>query len=112
MGYRETFFAANPGVTIPGKRGKQWQCVNCGGWFPKSQIDVDHRLSKRYGGTDDLYNLQPMCQHCNRSKNKNSSGIEVAQTVVGAAINGDLKGLGKSVATQGLKDLFGIKYKR
>ena len=123
MGYREDFFKANPGTKIPGKRGLCWRCVNCGGWFPKSEIDVDHRISRRLGGTDDVWNLQSMCKHCNRSKRERSSSGEIAQTVVTGAVSGLVNGglggsvdnlakLGKSVATQKIKDALGIKYRR
>lgn len=117
MGYRETFF--NNTSSVMGK----YQCSKCHGWFPKSEIDVDHRISKRLGGTDDIWNLQAMCKHCNRSKGKNTSGTEVAETLVAGTISGLMNGgveggvvnltrLGKSVATQKVKDALGIKYKR
>lgn len=117
MGYRETYFNNTP--SIMGK----YRCVRCGGLFPKSEIDVDHRISKRMGGTDDLYNLQAMCKHCNRSKRDKSSGTEVAQTVIQAGLSGisqngvqggvsNLAKIGKSIATQKTKDALGIKYKR
>lgn len=117
MGYRETFFNNTPSMM------GQYQCVCCKGWFPKEQIDVDHRLAKRLGGTDDLWNLQAMCRHCNRSKGKNSTQGEVVQTVATAAISGLMTGglqggvinltrIGKGVATQKAKDMLGIKYKR
>ena len=112
MGYREEFFKANPGMKLAGKKGLYWRCASCGGYFIKSEIDVDHRLPKRRGGTDDIWNLQPMCKHCNRSKHDNQTGIETAQTVIGAAVNGDIGKLVEGVATQGIKDLLGIKYKR
>ena len=69
MGYREDFFKNTPSYM-----GK-YQCQRCGNWFPKSEIDVDHRIPKRHGGTDDLYNLQAMCKHCNRSKQNNLNGV-------------------------------------
>lgn len=117
MGYRETFFNNTPSMM-----GK-YRCVSCGGWFRKSEIDVDHRISKRMGGTDDLWNLQAMCRHCNRSKRERSSGGEIAQTVITGAVSGLVNGgvegtvvnltrMGKSVAKQKLKDALGIKYKR
>lgn len=117
MGYRETFFRNTPSIN------GRYQCVRCKGWFTKDQIDVDHIIAKRLGGTDELYNLQPMCKHCNRSKGKNTTGAEVAQSVIMAgltgAVNGGLEGglnnlagLGKSVATRKVKDALGIKYKR
>ena len=62
MGYREDFFKNT--TSFMGK----YRCQHCGGWFPKSQIDVDHIIPKKYGGTDALINLQALCKHCNRSK--------------------------------------------
>ena len=112
MGYRETFFVHNPGTKLPFKRGTYWQCVTCGKWFSKSEITVDHRIPKRDGGTDDVWNLQPMCRSCNSSKRDRQSGVETAATLVKAASQGDLgKALG-SMATQTFKDALGVKYKR
>lgn len=117
MGYREDYFKAHPSTN------GFYQCCSCGGWFKKKDIDVDHRIAKRLGGTDDIWNLQALCKHCNRSKRERSSGQEIATTIVAGAISGvtengiqggigNLAGLGKSVATQKLKDAMGIKYKR
>lgn len=117
MGYRDTFFNNTPSMM------GRYQCVCCKGWFTKDQIDVDHRIAKRLGGTDDIWNLQAMCKHCNRSKKDRSSSGEVAQTLVAGAVNGLINGgiqgsainlskLGKSVATQKVKDALGIKYRR
>lgn len=106
MGYREEWFKHNK--PFMGK----YRCVSCGGWFPKSNIDIDHRIPKRDGGTDDLWNLQPMCKHCNRSKKDNQSKFETANTLIRATAHGDLgKALG-GMAKQGVKDALGIKYKR
>lgn len=117
MGYREEYFKYHKGYN------GYYQCVCCGRWFPKSQIDVDHRISKRMGGTDDIWNLQAMCRHCNRSKNKNSSDDEIKQTVISAGINGlaeegiegaidNLKDIGVSMAKRKIADLLNIDYKR
>lgn len=117
MGYREDFFRANPSVN------GYYQCVKCRGWFLKKDIDVDHRIPKRKGGTDDLWNLQCMCKHCNRSKNQNQTSMETAETLFNAGVSGLMNGgidgavvnltrLGKSVAGRKVKDAFGIKYKR
>ena len=117
MGYRETFFNNTPSMM-----GK-YQCCKCGGWFTKSNIDVDHRIPKRHGGTDDLWNLQAMCKHCNRSKGADTNTGEVAQTLITAGISGLVNGgmqggldnlskLGASVAKQKVKDALGIKYRR
>lgn len=69
MGYREKWFKNNP--SFMGK----YRCVQCGGWFKKSEIDIDHIIPQSYGGSDDLYNLQAMCKHCNRSKQNNLNGV-------------------------------------
>ena len=117
MGYRETFF--NNTTSMFGR----YQCVRCKRWFPKSKIDVDHRIAKRLGGTDDLWNLQAMCKHCNRSKWKNSTQGEVVKTVALGTMSGlmnrgtngvfdNITRLCKSVAIQKVKDALGIKYKR
>lgn len=112
MGYRETYFAHNPGVKLPFKRGTYYRCVFCGGWFTKSEITVDHKIAKRLGGTDDLWNLQPACRPCNSSKRERTSGFETVTTVANATIHGDLGKLVGGVAKQKTKDVLGIKYKR
>lgn len=106
MGYREEFFKNTPSMF-----GK-YRCVKCGGWFDKSDIDVDHKISKRHGGSDQLYNLQALCKHCNRSKRERETGMDIASSVVGAALNGGLGDLASNVAKQKVKDALGIKYKR
>ena len=107
MGYREKWFQANP----PDWRGR-YKCVKCHKKFYKNQIEIDHRIPKRKGGTDDLWNLQPMCRHCNRSKGKNQSGAETAVTVISATIHGDLGKATGGIAKQAVKDILHIKYRR
>ena len=106
MGYRETYF--NHTQPILGK----YRCCKCGGWFNKSMIDVDHIIPKRHGGTDDISNLQGLCQHCNRSKQDNVTPQEVVKSMIGSTINGNLDEALKGIATQKAKDIFGIPYKR
>lgn len=112
MGYREKWFKANPGVHRFGHRGLWWRCVRCHGWFQKKDIDIDHRVPKRLGGTDDLCNLQPMCYHCNRSKNDNMTAGDFMGTLVRSAVSGKAGSMAKGMLKQKAKDAFGIKYKR
>lgn len=112
MGYRDTFFKHNEGTRLPFKRGLWWQCVSCGKWFNKSNITVDHRIPKRNGGTDDIWNLQPMCKSCNSSKRDRNTKGETASTLIRATLHGDLGRAVGSMAKQGVKDALGIKYKR
>lgn len=107
MGYREKWFQ-NHRPNIFGK----YRCVRCGGWFRKDQIEIDHRIPKRDGGTDDLWNLQPMCRHCNRSKRDRQSNVETASTLVRATANGQLGKAVGNIAKRKVKDALGFKYKR
>jgi len=106
MGYRDDFFKANPSPN------GLWMCVNCGNWFPKDKIQVDHRIPKKHGGTDHISNLQPMCEHCNKSKNSRARKGEYAETMVRSAMAGDLGDTLKGMAVQELKNALGVKYKR
>lgn len=112
MGYRDDYFKANKGKKKLFRKERYYKCVSCGGWFTKSEIDVDHRIPKRKGGTDDLWNLQAMCRHCNRSKNKNQTAGETLTTLFKATANGDLHKAIGGIAKQKAKDVVGIKYKR
>lgn len=112
MGYRENFFKVNTGKRRPFRRGLWWRCVSCGKWFRKEEITVDHRISKRRGGTDDVWNLQAMCRSCNSSKRDRSSGVETASTLLRATVHGDLGKAVGGIAKQKVKDLAGIKYER
>ena len=112
MGYRETFFQHHPGVKRPFRKGTWYRCVSCGGWFSKSQITVDHRIPKRDGGTDDLWNLQPMCRSCNSSKRDRQTRGETANTLIRATAHGQLGKAVGSMAKQKAKDFLGIKYIR
>ena len=62
MGYRENWFKEN-------KSDHGWYtCVRCGKKIRKSDVDIDHIIPQKYGGSDNAWNLQCMCKHCNRSK--------------------------------------------
>lgn len=111
-GYRDEYFKHNKGKKKLFKKGLYYKCAECGKWFPKSEIDVDHKISKRKGGTDDLWNLQAMCKHCNRSKRERSSNKDIASSCLGAIANGELHTLVGGVVKQKTKDAFRIKYKR
>lgn len=107
MGYREEFFKNNK----PEQNGK-YRCAICGKYFKKEDIDVDHRIPKRNGGTDDLWNLQATCRHCNRSKRDRQTRGENISTILRATANGGLLKLTRSVMIQKIKDMLGFKYRR
>lgn len=41
-------------------------CANCGRYDPKGE--VDHKMNRARGGTDELKNLQFLCRSCHRIK--------------------------------------------
>ena len=43
-------------------------CAGCGLHFQQQNLEVDHIISRKKGGTDHLENLQLMCANCNRIK--------------------------------------------
>lgn len=81
---RQIFIRANPGVRLPGRKGYWYRCAHCGKWCGRpgnehaniqdyEKMEVDHIRSWSHGGSDELYNLQPLCKPCNRSKSNNES---------------------------------------
>lgn len=62
MGYREDWFAHND------SNYGWYTCARCGKKIRKADVDIDHIVPQKYGGSDKLFNLQCLCKHCNRSK--------------------------------------------
>ncbi len=120
---RSSFIKAKPGVRRIGKKGYWYRCARCGKWCGRpgsdrvtikdsEKMEVDHRVPFSMGGSDDLYNLQPLCKPCNRSKSANPTGFEVAHTLVNATMQGHLLGqLGGMAVTKAARSV-GIKRKR
>lgn len=46
-----------------------YQCKSCGKTNLEARLEVDHIIAIAMGGTNDLSNLQTLCQRCNRQKN-------------------------------------------
>jgi 5-methylcytosine-specific restriction endonuclease McrA len=46
------------------------RCAMCGRTALEHEVvlQVDHKIPKDWGGSDDLENLQPLCEECNRGK--------------------------------------------
>ena len=56
-----------------------YTCVECGRKPPQVVLHCDHIISKDDGGTDELDNLQTLCEGCNISKS-NSSWKTIAKS--------------------------------
>lgn len=93
---RQKFVKAYPGVRLRGKKGYWYRCVNCGVWCGRAggekamipdhlKMEVDHIRPWSMGGSDDLYNLQPLCKPCNRNKS-NSHSFKDSVKMTGNAI--------------------------
>jgi 5-methylcytosine-specific restriction endonuclease McrA len=76
---RAAFIKANPGVRRIGMKGYWYRCAHCGKWCGRpgsdnvtikdsDKMEVDHIQSWSHGGSDEIWNLQPLCKPCNRSK--------------------------------------------
>lgn len=93
---RQMFVRHNPGVRRFGMKGYWYRCAHCGKWCGRAggekanipdymKMEVDHIVPWSRGGSDELYNLQPLCKPCNRNKKANPS-IEDNIRGVGNAI--------------------------
>ena len=65
MGYREKYFSKNDAYD---NNNGWYRSVKCGRSFRKGDMDIDHIIPQKYGGSDRETNLQCICKHCNRSK--------------------------------------------
>lgn len=51
------------------------------------KLQVDHKIPKEWGGSDDLENLQPLCEQCNRGKKNHFSSYDVYADEIRRAVN-------------------------
>lgn len=94
--YRQAFIKEHPGKKRIGKKGLWYRCASCGKWcgragsdkvnIPEDQrMEVDHIKPWSMGGSDEVWNLQPLCRPCNRSKSNSTSvkdGIKIGINTV------------------------------
>ena len=80
---RRMFVKHYPGVRLKGYKGWWYRCAHCGKWCGRPggekamipdhmKMEVDHIVPYAQGGNyNALYNLQPLCMPCNRTKSAN-----------------------------------------
>lgn len=54
-------------------------CAGCKQHFHIVHFEIDHRLPKAKGGSDEVSNLQLLCSYCNRVKGKRSMEVLLAK---------------------------------
>lgn len=122
---RTMFIRANPGVRRIGKKGYWYRCAHCGKWCGRaggeranipdtSKMEVDHIRAWSQGGSDALWNLQPLCKPCNRSKSNNSTFGDNLKMLKNDLIHGDAltAGIRKGARNNALLKGLGITKRR
>lgn len=66
-------------------------CTGCRKEVPTSQMQVDHIIPKKHGGSNAITNLQAMCAPCNNEKKAKIN--ELSMKYSGAALIREIKRL-------------------
>lgn len=97
---RKMYVRAYPGVRRMGMKGYWYRCAHCGKWcgraggekanIPDDAImEVDHIRPWSQGGQDALWNLQPLCKPCNRTKSNNATLGDQMKMMKNNVLHGD-----------------------
>ena len=110
---RQLFVRNNPGVRRPGKKGYWYKCAHCGKWCGRpggegasipdnEKMEVDHIQSWYNGGSDELWNLQPLCKPCNRNKGATPTLKDNVKIVCNAVLHpvDSIESIGKKAIRQ------------
>lgn len=56
-----------------------FRCLECGATNKNSRLEIDHIVPVAQGGTDELSNLQTLCDDCNRAKSNRAwkAGLKI-----------------------------------
>jgi 5-methylcytosine-specific restriction endonuclease McrA len=67
------------------------RCVMCGRTALDDDIrlQIDHKIPKEWGGSDDVDNLQPLCEECNRGKKNLFASYSAHTDAIRASIGHD-----------------------
>ena len=122
---RQRFIKANPGIRLQGYSGYWYKCAHCGKWCGRPgrerariadecKMEVDHIKPWSQGGSDELWNLQPLCKPCNRNKLAGTGGWDDLKIIKNNIIHGDIVtgGLKKAVRQNKVLKALGITKRR
>ena len=98
---RQRFVKANPGIRLQGYSGYWYKCAHCGKWcgrpgrerarIPEDmKMEVDHIRPWSQGGSDELWNLQPLWKPCNRNKLAGTGGWDNIKMIKNDILHGDM----------------------
>jgi 5-methylcytosine-specific restriction endonuclease McrA len=62
-------------------------CKYCGN---DENLQIDHIISRKNGGTHDMDNLQVLCRDCNLRKSSKDEGVFLAQTATPPVFSGNI----------------------
>ena len=90
---RQRFVKAYPGQRIWGRKGFWYRCAHCGRLCGRAggekanlqdyeKMEVDHIRPWSLGGSDELWNLQPLCRPCNRTKSNNMTAKDKRRDLI------------------------------
>ena len=123
---RYSFIKAHPGKKRIGKKGLWYKCAHCGCWCGRSgsdnvnipqeiRMEVDHIKPWYEGGSDEIWNLQPLCYTCNRSKGSRQSTLDGFKTIGNSILHpvDAISGIGRKAYRQNkLLKKFGINKRK
>ena len=72
------------------------------------KMEVDHIRPWSEGGSDEMWNLQPLCKPCNRSKSNNTTFKDNIKIIKNDLVHGDLVKSGVKKSLRGNKILKGL----
>lgn len=58
-----------------------WQCLCCGKHSYESPLTVDHIIPVTKGGSSNIGDLQPLCDHCNKAKGTKTTNYRLKENI-------------------------------
>ena len=109
---RQKFISYNRGKKRAFHKGYWYKCAHCGKWCGRPgeeravipddcKMEVDHIKPWSLGGSDEIWNLQPLCKPCNRKKSADITSKDKLKILKNDIIHADgIKSCGKRMFRQ------------
>lgn len=123
---RAMFVRNYPGIRRADRGGYWYRCAHCGKWCGRpgrekayiadhERMEVDHIQSWKNGGSDEMWNLQPLCKPCNRSKGKNSNlqdNVRIAGNLISHPLDTATSIIRKEIRNNDILSALGLNKRR